>query len=459
VLNEPNGYPHYQQSPGFINTYTNAYDGITTVLHRDHPDLQFVALCYGGIPTVPVLQYFFNESNHSPEALKANWPPAFLTFHIYEPCSDSLLCTPGLQPATFTQAQQAATYITTVTNGRTKPAVDEMGNFGPGIDYDTTLDAGAQRFAFWNPRAAWYAAAYGQLAGMGVEQMGASQFFGFPSNVGRARGWHAGGQGQDTGVNGSFWYYPFLSALDWDTGKPNPRYHVVKLLVQTLGGSQSKIVSPASVLQPPLAPLPPPPPVPPRGHCQQIKTYREGDFVGGDVCEYNLTDAPHGVAALTECASACCANPRCQNFVTVSPSGTWPGAGPCHGKPACVDGGVCCYLKDSSSVATPRNFSSYAAGSVTASTYHPTSPPPPHTNKLLAFGFTVNGSRRLLLVNTGAFPATNVTVSPGGVAGATHSFVDENHGHGDVAYGVETLGSDVDAIDMGGYGVSVLSWP
>ena len=63
------------------------------------------------------------------------------------------------------------------------------------------------------------------------------------------------------------------------------------------------------------------------------------------------------------------------------------------------------------------------------------------------------------LALTGAFPATNVTVSPGGVAGATHSFVDENHGHGDVAYGVETLGSDVDAIDMGGYGVSVLSWP
>jgi hypothetical protein len=81
-----------------------------------------------------------------------------------------------------------------------------MGNFGPGIDYDTTLDGGPNRFAFWNPRAAWFAAAYGQLASAGVEQMGASQFFGFPSDVGRARRWHAGGQGQDHGLNGSFWY-------------------------------------------------------------------------------------------------------------------------------------------------------------------------------------------------------------------------------------------------------------
>jgi hypothetical protein len=459
VLNEPNGYQHYQQAPSFIETYTRAYDGITTVLHRDHPELNFVAMCYGGIPTLPVLQYFLNESHHSAEALKANWPPAFLTFHIYESCSASLLCTPGLEPSVLIQAQQAARYILAATNGRTKPAVDEMGTFGPAIDYDTTLDGGAQRFAFWNPRAAWFAAAYGQLAEVGVEQMGASQFFGFPSNVGRARGWHAGGQGQDKGVNGSFWYYPFLSALDWDTGRPNPRYHVVKLLVDTLGGSQLKSVSPASVLQPPLPPLPPPPPVPPRGACQQVKSYPEGDFVGGDVCEYNLTDAPHGVAALRECAAACCAHPRCQNFVTVSPSGTWPGAGPCPGKPACVSGGVCCYLKDSRSVATPRSSETYAAGSVTPSTYHPAPLPPPYTNKLLAFGFVVDGSKRLLLVNTGAFPARNVTVAPDDIEGVTHSFVNESHGHGDVAYGQETVGSDVDAIDVGGYGVSVLAWP
>ena len=64
-----------------------------------------------------------------------------------------------------------------------------------------------------------------------------------------------------------------------------------------------------------------------------------------------------------------------------------------------------------------------------------------------------------MLVNTGAFPARNVTVAPDGIKGVTHSFVNETHGHGDVAYGQETLGSGVDAIDVGGYGVSVLAWP
>lgn len=148
-------------------------------------------------------------------------------------------------------------------------------------------------------------------------------------------------------------------------------------------------------------------------------------------------------------------------------------------------------------------------------------PPPPPTNKLLAFGFDVGGKRRVLLVNTGALNATGVTVA-GGAAGATHSFVrgvffrlelpsiapfeivisieeglsvktcletrrpskfcciawcllvcqcqsihgcvrltiqvDEDHGHGDVLRGQETVAAD-GKFDVGPFGVSVLSWP
>jgi hypothetical protein len=76
----------------------------------------------------------------------------------------------------------------------------------------------------------------------------------------------------------------------------------------------------------------------------------------------------------------------------------------------------------------------------------------------LAFGFTVAGRKRLLLVNTGALNATGVVVA-GGAAGATHSFVDEAHGHGDVPRGQETIVSAGGEFDVGAFGVSVLSWP
>jgi hypothetical protein len=39
-------------------------------------------------------------------------------------------------------AKNAAQYIIAASKGRTKPAVDEMGNFGPDLDYETTLDDG-----------------------------------------------------------------------------------------------------------------------------------------------------------------------------------------------------------------------------------------------------------------------------------------------------------------------------
>jgi hypothetical protein len=104
VLNEANGYSHWLQPAGFIQTYTQVYDGITTVLHRDHPEMQFVAMCYGGIPSVPVLEYFLNESNHAPAALKANWPPAFLTYHICEHSPFTILLGIRLLPREHTQS-------------------------------------------------------------------------------------------------------------------------------------------------------------------------------------------------------------------------------------------------------------------------------------------------------------------------------------------------------------------
>jgi hypothetical protein len=53
-------------------------------------------------------------------------------------------------------------------------AQDELGIYRcPAVDYSLTLDGGALRASFWNPRAAFFAAAWAGLAEMGVEGMGA----------------------------------------------------------------------------------------------------------------------------------------------------------------------------------------------------------------------------------------------------------------------------------------------
>lgn len=78
---------------------------------------------------------------------------------------------------------------------------------------------------------------------------------------------------------------------------------------------------------------------------------------------------------------------------------------------------------------------------------------------MLAFGFTLDGGEhRILLVNTGELALSNVTFvsATKGLVGATHTFVDESHGHGEVPPGRETIGAD-GKITVGAFGVSVIS--
>jgi hypothetical protein len=175
VLNEPNLYAHYRLPPGAVVDYTRVYDGITRVLHRDHPSLRFAAMCWGGIP-VQEVQYFMNASNHDPVVVQGSaWPPAFLTFHIYNGPGTKygLAAPPGLSATTVADAKAVVDFVRTSSGGRTKSFVDEMGIFGcPAINFTTVLEGQAGRFEFHNSRAAWFAASYGQLASLGVDAMG-----------------------------------------------------------------------------------------------------------------------------------------------------------------------------------------------------------------------------------------------------------------------------------------------
>ena len=173
--------------------------------------------------------------------------------------------------------------VDTMSEGRTKSYVDEMGVFGcPAMsDWDSVLDHAPGRFDFWNPRAAWFAAVYAELAALGVEAMGSSQYFGYPLTAGKANDWPCA-------IGGNLCYYPCLSAVDWDTGKPNARWHTIKLLVDELAGDAVKIVSPAKVSEAPPPPSPPGPPPRQPSTCKAVQTLNNSDSFGGDLCEIQM---------------------------------------------------------------------------------------------------------------------------------------------------------------------------
>jgi hypothetical protein len=287
------------------------------------------------IPSHDAVTYLMDRANH---AKAAPWPPSVVTLHIYNAIEghNHTKVTPRLILATMTAAQDVVSVVSKASGGQTTTFVDELGVFPchlPCPSWSTVLDSGPGHSLFHNPRAAYFALGYAQWASTGVDSIASSQFFGFDQEAGKRNNWSAVGV-DGASVHGS-WYYPCLSALDWDSGLPNARFFALKLLASELG-SDMKSVSPATV-----TPKPPPP-------------------------------APHG--------------------------------------------------------------------------------------QILGFGFTKVSTKQriLLLVNTGA-QDRSVCVAGGGAAGATHVFVDESHGHGNVEPGRETLNA-TSVLAVRAFGISVVSW-
>jgi hypothetical protein len=161
VLNEANDQSHYKKLPSTVATYTKLYDGITSVIKRDHPTIEFAAMAWTGIwrsATVDDFRYFYNRSNHEP---MAPWPPALATFHGYTGMPPGLLSAPPI--ANTAAAFKAIKEL----SPQTELFMDELGSTfpcAPATNWSTILDGQPGRFDFWNPAAAWMAAMWAKLA-------------------------------------------------------------------------------------------------------------------------------------------------------------------------------------------------------------------------------------------------------------------------------------------------------
>jgi hypothetical protein len=216
VLNEID-FEHHM-SP---ETYTRIYDAIVSSIQQVNPQMKFVGLALAGTsPSVCLLEdvpryfeYFLNAKNHKPGI-----PIDMISFHFYtSPRPDQ---GPDIQPYTFFEQVDhfldVVRYIESIRqrlSPKTQTAVDEIG----AISADDASQGEPGHLtkpipdSYWNLCAAEYAYIYAGLAKVGVKVVGESALAQLPS------------------------FYPSVTMMDWNTGLPNARYWVLKLLRDNFG--------------------------------------------------------------------------------------------------------------------------------------------------------------------------------------------------------------------------------
>jgi hypothetical protein len=211
VLNEVD-FEH-QMSP---ETYTRVYDAIVSSIRRVEPQMKFVGVALAGtspniflVENVPgYFEYFLNPKNHKPGI-----PLDMISYHFYaSPTADQ---SPEVEQYTF--FDQASGFLNSVRylesirqrlSPKTQTDLDELGCIPAD---DNTVPRKAIPGSYWNLCGAVYGYLYGELARFGINVAGESQMVGYPSQ------------------------FPGVSLVDWNTGQPNARYWVLKLLHDNFG--------------------------------------------------------------------------------------------------------------------------------------------------------------------------------------------------------------------------------
>jgi len=190
--------------------YTKRYDAIVEGIRKVSPDTKFMGLAIAMTGSNPkYYEYFLNPKNHKPGI-----PLDFISFHFYaSPALDENL--DGWQHTFFNQAEGflASTRFILAIRDRlspqTKTDTNELGVILPtdGIEIAASKampDHIPHRY--WNAAGALYGFLFVELSKLGVDVIGESQLVGYPSQ------------------------FPSVSMIDYNNGKPNARYWVLKLI-------------------------------------------------------------------------------------------------------------------------------------------------------------------------------------------------------------------------------------
>ena len=209
--------------------YTKRYDAIVEGIRAVSPSTKFMGLALAFSGANPnYYEYFLTPQNHKPGI-----PLDYISFHFYaSPASDE-----GLNEWQHTFFDQANGFVATTRfilairdrlSPQTKIDTDELGVILPTDSLE--LAAGKALpdhipHRYWNAAAALYSYLFIELSKLGVDVIGESQLVGYPSQ------------------------FPSVSMMDYNNGKPNARYWVLRLIKDNFHAGD-KLVANAEQPQP-----------------------------------------------------------------------------------------------------------------------------------------------------------------------------------------------------------------
>ncbi len=194
--------------------YVADYDAIVSAIRKVAPQMKFMSLALDSAENhMPLMEYFLDPRHHKP-----GMPIDVVSYHFYaHPTQNEP--PEALQYTFFDQADHFLAVVRWVESVRqrlsphTQTDLDELGSQtgtdGTGMPPDYVPPPIPN--SYWNLSGALFAYVYAEVSKLGIEVTGESQVVGYPKQ------------------------WPSVSLVDWNTGQPNARFWVLKLLHSNFG--------------------------------------------------------------------------------------------------------------------------------------------------------------------------------------------------------------------------------
>ncbi len=213
VLNEPD--LEHNISP---QLYTKMYDVIVTEMKKVSPETKFIGLSLAQTINPEYFEYFLNQKNHKP-GIKLEG----ISYHHYSSPSLEEQPLKFYQYTFFEKADAFLDKVRFIENIRKRLAPNTFTTINEiGVIMRSPEVSGPIPDNYWNLAGAMYAHIFLELTKIGIDAAGESQLVGYPTQ------------------------FPDVSMMNWQNGKPNARFWVLKLLKDNFGPGD-KLVSTTTI--------------------------------------------------------------------------------------------------------------------------------------------------------------------------------------------------------------------
>lgn len=202
VLNEPDLEHHIP-----VQLYTKMYDAIVSELKKLSPQTKFIGLSLAHVREPEYFEYFLNAKNHTPGV-----PLEGISYHHYSRPSWAQQTIEGYQYTFFEMAESFLDKVRYIESIRKRLAPQVFTTINEiGVILRSPRESGPIDAHYWNLAGAMYAYIFLELTKLGIDVAGESQLVGYPTQ------------------------FPDVSMMNWENGRPNARYWVLRLLKENFG--------------------------------------------------------------------------------------------------------------------------------------------------------------------------------------------------------------------------------